>query len=128
MAIAPIVRGGLTMLLSISASLKQEQIKAIQEYAAKQLSFTVTLGKTHVFPPSIISGNAAVVAIAESPELHHINKELEEVAKFKPSDFPEYHPHVTLAFVKPEVAAKYEGLSWVEGVSFKVNGITISGE
>jgi hypothetical protein len=99
----------------------------LKEYLQTLEPFTVTLGKTEVFPPSPSSDGAAVVVVRiYSPELHRINKELEDVAEWKASDFPDYKPHLTIAYVKPEVADKYVGLDTLEGDEHEVTELVIS--
>jgi len=99
----------------------------IASYLTAQSPFTVTLGKTIVFPPTDHSDGAAVVVIElqDSNELNWINEELGEHGTFKKPDF-EYHPHITLAYVTPEAAAKWADNPSLEGVELLVDTIVIS--
>ena len=88
--------------------------------------FSVTLGKLHVFVPSEASGRQApVVAEAHAPQLKMLHDKVDAAMSIRPDDFP-YSPHVTLAYVKSEVAAKYEGSDVCEGVTFQVNSLLLS--
>ena len=99
---------------------------SIASFLSKQKPFEAMLGKTEMFPATEHSDGAAVIkAPVTSLDLRRINAQLAEYGPFKPADF-EYNPHATIAYVKPEVAEKYVGLSGTEGKIFKVDGITIN--
>jgi 2'-5' RNA ligase/preprotein translocase subunit YajC len=99
----------------------------IKDYLSKQKPFEAKLGKTQVFPPSKNSDGAAVVnAEVHSPDLHRMNSEIAKHGDFKESDFPDYKPHVTVAYVKPEHTERYKGMKHAEGKSFKVTHVAIS--
>ena len=98
----------------------------LSQVVADQKPFTVTLGKTHVFEVSESSdAQAPIVVEAHAPELEVLHDMVNKAMSTRKDDF-DYKPHVTLAYVKPEAAAKYDGLDWVEGVTFEVNDITLS--
>lgn len=85
-----------------------EEIKAIlQEVGIGQVH--LSLGALSTFPPSDHSDGAAVLKFdVESEDLEKMNAAIR--AKLKTTDsFPEYHPHITLAYVKPEAVEKYLG-------------------
>ncbi len=107
----------------------KDDIGLVSQAVASQKPFNVTLGRTHVFEAGTVGeGQSPVVAEAHAPELRTLHDLLDKTVGTREDDFPEYRPHATLAYVKPEVANKYEGLNWVEGVSFSVNGIVLSGK
>ncbi len=98
----------------------------LSQVVGEQQPFTVTLGKTHVFEVSASSDNQAPIVVqCHAPELAELHNKVMEAMGTRPDDFP-YVPHVTLAYVKPDVAAKYEGMDWAEGISFQVDNITLS--
>lgn len=66
---------------------------------------TLVLGEVIVFPEK--DGACPVVVRIYCHELEEMNAELGEVGVFKVADYS-YHPHATLAYVKPEVAEKYK--------------------
>jgi 2'-5' RNA ligase len=79
----------------------------VHEYLKKQGPFDMVLGGITVFPESEHSDGACPVVLdINAPDLERMNAELAKAGKFKEADF-EYHPHATLAYVKPEVADKY---------------------
>jgi hypothetical protein len=99
---------------------------AIAEYLRTLAPFDVTLGGITVFDPSQSSDGAAVVVVdAISPELVLIHQALAEHGNWKPADF-DYHPHITVAYVKPEAAEKYRALEAPEDAVFTVSEIVIS--
>lgn len=57
-----------------------------------------------------------------------MHDELSKIAQFKPEDFPSYHPHITLAYIKPEKTEQYNEKDWFEGIEFEVDSATISRE
>jgi 2'-5' RNA ligase len=104
-----------------------DNFEAVEAYLKKQAPFEATLGKTDSFPPSEHSDGAApIIAPIEAPELHRINAEIEKHGTFAPSSFPDYKPHATIAYVKPEKAARYTGMDVTEGKSFTVDHISIT--
>lgn len=99
----------------------------MKKFLAEQAPFVVTLGKTASFEPSKNSDGAAVViAPLHSAELHRLHAEIEKQGDFAPSSFPDYKPHVTLAYVKPEAVANYTGLADTDGKQFLVDEIAIT--
>jgi N12 class adenine-specific DNA methylase/2'-5' RNA ligase len=85
---------------------------------------TVELGETKSFEPGEHSDGAApIYAEATSDALIAINKAIEESgAPLKKNDF-EYKPHMTIGYVRPEAAGKYEGLTDLKGKTFTVKEI-----
>ncbi len=76
---------------------------------ASEGPISVTFGNNGVFPPAEGTDGAAVLYISvDSPDLHRLHGMLKSVL---PNDesYPQYQPHVTLAYIKPEVSAKYDG-------------------
>jgi 2'-5' RNA ligase len=106
--------------------------EAIKEYVAKQPTFTMMLGQIRIFEPSESSDGAAPVVVdIVSEELHRMHEELEHVGDWKASSFPEYLPHATLAYIKPEAIEKYQklkdyGVLAVEGSQYWVQYLTVS--
>jgi 2'-5' RNA ligase len=89
--------------------------------------FEAKLGKTDAFPPSTYSdGASAVYAKIEAPQLTAINDQIGDHAAFKKSDFSSYIPHATVAYVKPEAAGKYKGMTDAEGRTFPIDHIEVS--
>jgi hypothetical protein len=114
--------------LTVRYGLKDgSDIESVRRYLSSLEPFEAKLGKTSKFDPTEHSDGAAVVhAPVESARLHEINSELAKHGDFKESDFPDFKPHVTLAYVRPEAADKYVGMAGTHGKSFKVKSISIT--
>lgn len=88
----------------------------------------ITLGKTSIFPPSESSSGDAVLKVdVESEDLHRINGALAKAIAHTDSH-PTYHPHVTIAYVKPEHADQYVGLADVDGQTATIDHVVFSGK
>lgn len=85
------------------------------------------MGKTDAFPPSEHSDGAAPVHVKiDAPELHRLNAEIGKHADFKENSFPDYRPHASIAYVKPDKAHLYKGNAHAEGKSFPVKSIAVT--
>lgn len=104
-----------------------DDLETVKEYLKTVRPFTIKFGETDKFDPSKSSDDAAVVIVhIESPELHKINSDLATVGKWKESDFKDYKPHMTLAYVKPGTEDKYTGLTALANEKFEVTELVIS--
>jgi len=101
-------------------------IKPHEEYAAKDIlskipgKLVATLGKVSLFEncKSDDGGVFDVLKIdVESPDLAKINKKLRSKVEYE-SDHPKYHPHVTIAYLKPGKGKEYVGEDKFEGKKF----------
>ena len=101
--------------------------KEIRAYLEEQEPFEATLGKTQAFPPSEHSDGAAPIIVpVESADLRQMEKEIEKHGTFAERSFPEYKPHATVAYVKPEAAKKYTGMDNANGKTFTVRCVSIT--
>lgn len=113
--------------VTVRYGIDSDDVAGITKYLEGLAPFEVKLGKTEVFPPSESSDGAAVVmAPVESPELHQINDEIAKHGTFTEPSFKEYKPHVTVAYVKPDAAGKYQGMTDAEGKGFRIDSVDIS--
>ncbi len=105
---------------------QEDDLSAITDLIKSTRPFTLTLGKTDSFPPSKSSDGASVVIVnVDSPELCKLNEALGKVGKWNEATF-EYHPHLTLAYVREGTESKYVGLDTLEGKEYKVTSLVIS--
>jgi N12 class adenine-specific DNA methylase/2'-5' RNA ligase len=113
--------------VTVRYGVQGDKLDGIREYLKKQAPFEARLGKVDSFPPSKNSDGAAVLkAQVESDDLHRMNAEIEKHGEFKKSDFPDYKPHATIAYVKPEAVDKYVGDESTAGKTFTVDHVAIS--
>ena len=80
---------------------------------------TATLGEVSVFENcSGPDGNFDVVKVdVSSPHLTRINEALRKTVEYK-NDYPDYKPHVTIAYVKPGMGKKFVGENKFKGMKF----------
>ena len=102
-----------------------EDISAIEDLLKAHSPIAGTLGATSSFPRSANnSGVAVIIATIDCQELHELHQRLGEVIEFvEPAN--EYEPHVTIAYVMPEVVAKYVGNHITAGHSFVIEEVVI---
>ena len=113
--------------ITVRYGIDGDDVAGIRAFLESQAPFEARLGKTEKFEPSESSDGAAVIqAPVDAPELHRLNTELSKHGNFIKPTFPEYKPHTTIAYVKPEAADKYVGMDATEGKTFTVDEIAIS--
>jgi N12 class adenine-specific DNA methylase/2'-5' RNA ligase len=113
--------------ITIRYGIEGDDTSEIRAFLEKQAPFEATLGKVTSFPPSEHSDGAAPIVVAiESPDLRRLEKELDQHGKFIDRTFPDYKPHATLGYVKPDAAKKYVGMGGMEGKKFTVSSVSIS--
>lgn len=83
----------------------------------------LTLGVTSFFDTE--DGDALVVLV-DSPDLHKLNALISEKLECKPSDYVDYIPHATIAYLKPGIGKDYADDARFAGMEFEVNTITFS--
>lgn len=113
--------------VTLRYGIQGNDLEGIRNFLAQQRPFLAKLGDLEVFPPSKHSdGAAVVVAKVESPQLHTLNDAIQKHGDFAPSNFPDYQPHVTIAYIKPEFADKYKGVQMRKDATFRVGSIDIT--
>lgn len=104
-----------------------DKLEKIKQYLSSVPPFEAKLGKTEKFEPSESSEGAAVIqSPVEAPEMKQIHDELAKHGDFTEPTFKEYKPHATIAYVKPEKADRYVGMSPTAGKKFTVNSIAVT--
>lgn len=113
--------------ITVRYGLKSDNVDGIKKYLGSVAPFTVTLGTTIKFKPSEHSDGAAVIVVpVESRKLREVHDALDQHGSFIEPTFKKYRPHVTVAYVKPEVADKYVGLDSARGTELLVASVAIS--
>lgn len=85
---------------------------------------TFRLGKVSVFENEDYDVLKIDVA---GPDLHRANKKLRDEVPFE-NDYPDYKPHVTIAYLKPGMGKKYAGASPLEGMEMTAKEVLYSGK
>lgn len=94
-----------------------------REALAGEGPITVKLGKVTLFE----TDDADVVKVdVESPDLHRLNK---KIAESQPTTdtFPDYKPHITIAYVQKGKGKRYVGKGRLEGKTITLDTVTFSG-
>jgi hypothetical protein len=113
--------------VTVRYGIQGDDTAGIRKFIESQPPFMARLGETDVFPPTENSKGAAVVhARVESPELTRLNDEIQQHGDFKESNFKDYKPHATIAYIDPSQAEAYKGRTDLKGAEFPVNSIAIS--
>ena len=113
--------------ITVRYGIDGDDTAGIRAYLEKQPPFEATLGKSQAFPTSEHSDGAAPIVVpVESADLRRMEKELDKHGTFVERSFPEYKPHVTVAYVKPDEAKRYTGMDEAAGKKFKVESVSIS--
>ena len=97
--------------ITVRYGIKGEDTAGIRAFLEKQAPFEAELGQTDSFPPSEHSDGAVpiIVPIRVDRTAAHERRNSDKHGDFKERSFPQYKPHATIAYVKPEAATKYEG-------------------
>jgi hypothetical protein len=110
--------------ITVLYGLESDDVAAVQEAVTDFGPVQVTLGKTSCFPASE-GGHGDVLKIdVESPDLHRLH----DLIKKQPhtSNYPNYVPHLTIAYLWPGEGMKYAGMCDLEGETFTVTHLTFS--
>lgn len=88
--------------------------------------FNITLGKISLFKGNETGNPFDVVkANIESSDVYALNTALADACEYT-SDFPDYIPHATMAFVKEDTCDHLVGANVVSGISFIVDHLVYS--
>jgi 2'-5' RNA ligase len=104
-----------TVLYGLKTTDPKEVKKLIENYGDVEL----TLGKTSLFKQDEYD---VLKVDVESKELRELNKKLKENLDYE-SDFPNYKPHLTIAYLKPGEGQKYVGDNRFDGQKIKLSEI-----
>jgi 2'-5' RNA ligase len=111
--------------ITLRYGVQGDDISAIKSMLAAHTPICALLGATSSFPPSTASPGVAVIfAGIQCPELHVLNRRLAEAVDFIETAYT-YEPHVTIAYVRPEVAQKYVGNQITAGHTFVIEEVII---
>lgn len=103
----------ITALYGITSESPSKTAKALKENGP----IRATLGKLSLFKNEKYD---VLKAEVQSPDLHSVNGKLRKSVDFE-SDYPDHHPHMTVAYLKPGEGAKYVGKTPFKGREFTFN-------
>lgn len=91
----------ITLLYGLHSNVTKEDVEnALNKFKGKDIDISINgIGKFDDDKFSVVKLNV------DSPLLHEINKELKKLPHT--NDYPDYNPHMTIAYVKPGSADKY---------------------
>lgn len=100
----------------------------VRDLLKDQGPITVTLGKASVFPASEAGGSDVLKVDVHSADLHKVNALLRQLPHT--NKYPEFKPHVTLAYLRPGDGKHYDGqeIPGVTGKTVTLNSLTFSGK
>jgi 2'-5' RNA ligase len=110
--------------ITLRYGIEGDDVCAIKALLMTLKPFAATLGPTSSFPPSATRDVAVIIANVACPELQALHQRLGEVIEFMEQTH-EYEPHVTVAYVRPEVAEKYVGNQITAGHTFVITEVVI---
>lgn len=100
-----------------------DKTPAVAGIAAKHGPVTLTLGKISKFSSPDKPYDVLKIDV-KSPQLHALNKSLRDLPH--QNDYPDYHPHLTLAYVNKGAGDKYVGDDRFEGKTVTIPSLTHS--
>lgn len=108
--------------VTLKYGVKEDPI-TLEKAVADFKPFELELGSVGTFPVSEHSEGAAPVIIRVKTDLNPIHDAIHAAMGAKEDNFA-YTPHVTLGYVKPEAAAKFDGQPYEKKVS--ISSVTLS--
>lgn len=100
-----------------------ENHKIFDFWISGEKPFNCKLGKIDVLTKSNYFD--VLVVSVDCDELYALNSKLRQVVDYTDS-FPEYIPHVTIAYINKGLGKKYVGNTIFEGISFDVNEVVFT--
>jgi uncharacterized protein len=93
------------------------------EVVGRRGPVSLTLGQTQVFAAP---EHDVVVLAVNSPDLAALHTAISLGVPCKPSDYPTYVPHATVAYVKSGQGHKYAGWAGLEGTEVTVENVVVT--
>lgn len=112
--------------VTVKYGLHTNEAEHVRKLIENEPPIKAKLGKASVFPATETGGTYDVVKLdVDSPDLHRINKLISDSLPHTDTH-PNYHPHVTLAYVKPGLGEKHVGMADLVGQELTVDRIIFS--
>jgi hypothetical protein len=113
--------------VTVKYGLHTTDANEVRSILASEGPIKAKLGEITIFPGGKDTPYDVVKADVDSPDLHRLNKLIADNTKVTDT-FPEYKPHVTLAYVKKGEGQKYVGRKDLAGTTVDINSIAFSGK
>ncbi|MEQ1763218.1 MAG: 2'-5' RNA ligase family protein, partial [Pyrinomonadaceae bacterium] len=113
--------------ITVKWGLHTSDANDVRKILSAEKPFKVKLGKISTFPAGEDREYDVVKIDVDSPELHRINKLIGDGTEVT-TTFPDYKPHVTLAYVNKGKGAKYAGRDDLAGTEIEFKSIAFSGK
>lgn len=110
--------------ITVKYGLHRNDSEAVKRVVQGFGAVVVRLGKTSLFTGGK-DGDVVKVDV-DSPRLRDLNKLIADQLP-NTEKYPEYKPHLTLAYIRPGSGAKYQGDATVEGVIVSFDRLVFSG-
>lgn len=110
--------------VTILYGIHNEDPNEVLELLKEDKKFRIQLGDISLFESEDKPFDVIKVEV-KSPDLHKLNKKLTDNVEYT-NDFPEYNPHVTLAYIQKGMGDRFKGLKDFEGMEAEIFNIEFS--
>ena len=111
--------------VTLKYGLLTDDVKEIEQALKGEKAPKIKFGKTSFFEPEGKDYDVVIIEV-ESEDLQKLNKKLCDSVKHEDTTGSEYHPHVTIAYVKRGFGAKYKGKDILDGEEIVLNQVIFS--
>ena len=108
--------------VTLKYGLLTDDVKEIEQALKGEKAPKIKFGKTSFFEPEGKDYDVAIIEV-ESEDLQKLNKKLCDSVKHEDTTGSEYHPHVTIAYVKRGLGATYKGKDILSGEEIALNQV-----
>lgn len=110
--------------ITVKYGIHNTDFTQVRDFLMNQKSIPIRLGKISIFD----TDEADVVKIeVDSSPLHELNSIISNNMEVTDT-YPQYIPHLTLAYVKKGLGRKYDGMDDFDGTKFIANSVLFSGK
>ena len=109
--------------VTVLYGLHEEKVEPVREIVEGEPPVELELGEVTAFTNNVKFDVIKLTVI--SPDLRRIHKKLKESLEFT-SDYPQYQPHCTIAYVRSGTATQYTGTAPFRGEKIKLDHIVFS--
>jgi hypothetical protein len=111
--------------VTVKYGIHGSDVEAVRRALADADPVEIMLGRTSVFPATEDRQSDVLKVEVIGPGLHRLNKRL-SAALPHTDTYPDYRPHVTLAYLRPGAGRRHTGRDVVEGMAFVADRVRFS--